>query len=78
MIQKLAARIMAAGNREAILALVKDLSAKDIIVLKEQYGVTLDADEEDQAQLEKLRITKQKIAKIEKKALDKKNSHDSD
>ena len=76
--KKLAARIMGARSREAVSVLVRDLSAKDIIILKEQYGVVLNADEEDQARLEKFQITKQKIEKIEKKALHKKNSRDSD
>ena len=78
MYEKLAARIMAANNREAVSVLVRDLSAKDIIILKEQYGVILNADEDDQARLEKFQITKQKIEKIEKKALHKKNSRDAD
>ena len=71
---KLAARIMAAKNREAVSVLVRDLSAKDIIILKEQYGVVFNADEEDQSGLEKFQVTKRKIEKIEKKALNKKNS----
>ena len=74
MYEKLAARIMAAKNREAVSVLVRDLSAKDIIILKEQYGVVLNADEEDQTRLEKFQVTKRKIEKIEKKALNKKNS----
>lgn len=78
MYKKLAARIMAANNREAVSVLVRDLSAKDIITLKEQYGVVLNADEEDQTRLEKFQITKQKIEEIERKALHKKNSRDSD
>ena len=80
MYEKLAARIMAANNREAVSVsvLVRDLSAKDIIILKEQYGVVLNADEEDQTRLEKFQITKQKIEEIERKALHKKNSRDSD
>ena len=77
MYEKLAARIMAAKNREAVSVLVRDLSAKDIIILKEQYGVVLNADEEDQARLEEFQVTKRKIEKIEKKALNKKNSRDS-
>jgi len=77
MYEKIAARIMAAKNREAVSVLVRDLSAKDIIILKEQYGVVLNADEEDQARLEKFQVTKRKIEKIEKKALNKKNSRDS-
>jgi len=77
MYEKLAARIMAAKNREAVSVLVRDLSAKDIIILKEQYGVVLNADEEDQARLEEFQVTKRKIEKIEKKALNKKNSPDS-
>ena len=76
--KKLAARIMGASSREAVSVLVRDLSAKDIIILKEQYGVVLNADEDDQARLEKFQITKQKIEKIETKALHKKNSRDSD
>lgn len=67
MYKKLAASIMGASNREAASVLVRDLSARDIIILKEQYGVVLNADEEDQARLEKFQITKQKIEKIEKK-----------
>jgi DNA-directed RNA polymerase sigma subunit (sigma70/sigma32) len=74
MYEKLAARIMAAKNREAVSVLVRDLSAKDIIILKEQYGVVLNADEEDQTRLEKFQVTKRKIEKIEKKALNKNNS----
>ena len=74
MYEKIAARIMAAKNREAVSVLVRDLSAKDIIILKEQYGVVLNADEEDQARLEEFQVTKRKIEKIEKKALNKKNS----
>jgi len=77
MYEKIAARIMAEKNREAASVLVRDLSAKDIIILKEQYGVVLNADEEDQARLEKFQVTKRKIEKIEKKALNKKNSRDS-
>ena len=77
MYEKLAARIMAAKNREAVSVLVRDLSAKDIVILKEQYGVVLNADEEDQTRLEKFQVTKRKIEKIEKKALNKKNSRDS-
>ena len=76
MYEKIAARIMAAKNREAVSVLVRDLSAKDIIILKEQYEVVLNADEEDQARLEKFQVTKRKIEKIEKKALNKKNSPD--
>ena len=68
---------MAAKNREAVSVLVRDLSAKDIVILKEQYGVVLNADEEDQTRLEKFQVTKRKIEKIEKKALNKKNSRDS-
>ena len=67
MYEKLAARIMGASSREAVSVLVRDLSAKDIIILKEQYGVVLNADEEDRTRLEKFQITKQKIEKIEKK-----------
>lgn len=67
MYEKLAARIMAAKNREAVSVLVRDLSAKDIIMLKEQYGVVLNADEEDQARLEKFQVTKRKIEKLRKK-----------
>jgi len=74
MYEKLAARIMAAKNREAVSVLVRDITAKVIIILKEQYGVVLNTDEEDQARLEKFQVTKRKIEKIEEKALNKKNS----
>jgi hypothetical protein len=63
MYEKLAARIMGASDREAVSVLVRDLSAKDIIILKEQYGVVLNADEDDQVRLEKFQITKEKIEK---------------
>ena len=61
MYKKLAARIMAANNREAVSVLVRDLSAKDIIILKQQYGVVHNGDEEDQTRLEKFQITMYKI-----------------
>ena len=77
MYKKLAARIMGATSREAISILVRDLSAKDLIILREQYGVVLNADEENQARLEKFQTTKKKIEEIEKIALSKKNSRDS-
>tara|TARA_B110001450_G_C17545604_1_gene450411 strand:+ start:162 stop:416 length:255 start_codon:yes stop_codon:yes gene_type:complete len=76
MYKKLAARIMSAKNREAVSVLVGDLSAKDIIVLKEQYGVVLSAGEDDQALLKEFQITRRKIEKIEKKAVHKKGSSD--
>jgi len=77
MYKKLAARIMSAKNREAVSVLVGDLSAKDIIVLTEQYGVVLSAGEDDQALLEEFQITRKKIQKIEENARRKKKSSDS-
>jgi len=76
MYKKLAARIMSAKNREAVSVLVGHLSAKDIIVLTEQYGVVLSAGEDDQALLEEFQITRRKIEKFEKKAVHKKGSND--
>jgi hypothetical protein len=74
--KKLAARIMSAKNREAVSVLVGDLLAKDIIVLTEQYGVVLSADEDDQALLEEFQITRRKIEKFGKKAVHKNGSND--
>jgi hypothetical protein len=71
---KLASRIMKAPNRATVMGIIKDLPAEDIIILREKYGVKISAEENDQALLKQLQITRKKI---QENARRKKKSSDS-
>ena len=71
---KLASRIMKAPNRATVMGIIKDLPAEDIIILREKYGVKISAEENDQALLKQLQITRKKI---QENARRKKRSSDS-